>query len=323
MTLIIAAANTENVILVSDRRLTLPTGEVVDEETCKLTVYACPDAKLMIAYTGLATTGTETTGNWIINTLSAASNDSPSIYEVLEKFKNIANSEYDGFSANLKTSFNVELIFAGYYYSDSHFEPKIWMISNRNTANEFEIISCGASSDAIFLELAGCIKAVSDKYKREIKHMMSQRKPFHGIEMKIVHTIKSASNSSKSLGKVGKQINSCCLSRKLDSQFTATYHSDVTQNVMYAVNSVFSFGGDNPSIMMDATLTTGPESPPASIPKVNPSQLCKCGSGEKYKRCHAKIKYPYLPLSHEFSFKDKGFDSGHNFIARSYGASAV
>lgn len=323
MTLIIAAANTDNVILVGDRRLTLPTGEVVDEETCKLTVYACPDTKLMIAYTGLATTGTETTGNWIINTLSAASSGSPSIYEVIEIFKNIANSEYEGFSTKLNTSFKVELIFAGYYYSNTHFEPKIWKVSNYNNTNEFRILSCGSGDDVSFLELAGCTNAVSEKCKREIIQMMSQGKPTHGIEMKLVHAIKSASNNRRSLGKVGKQINSCCLSSKVNSQFTATYHSDVTQNVMYAVNSVFSFSGDNPSIMMDATLTTGSESPPASIPKVKPSQLCKCGSGEKYKHCHAKIKYPYLPLSHEFSFNDRSFDSGRRFIARSYGASAL
>jgi len=48
MTLIIAAANNEYSVLVSDRRLTLPNRQVVDEETCKLTTFACKDAKVMM-----------------------------------------------------------------------------------------------------------------------------------------------------------------------------------------------------------------------------------------------------------------------------------
>ena len=315
MTLIIAVASHDNAILASDRRLTFPDGSVAHDETCKLTVYACNDAKVMIAYTGLASIGGDSTGDWIINTLSTASKEEHSIYKVIDNFIKIANSAYEQLR---DVRFKLELIFAGYQYPDSGVaEPMIWKISNLDNDNEFKTIYCHGDK-GVYFELAGNACGVSEDTKSKIRDLMLQKQPAHGIEMKLVNTIKTASKKTPT---VGRQINSCCLNSSLNSQFTATYHSDITQRNMYAVNSVFAIANDSPSVMKGATLTVGKDCPPVSLPKAKPNQICPCGSGEKYKRCHGNIKYPYLPLSHEVDFTDDTIlKSGSKFTIRSYGA---
>lgn len=320
MTLIIAAANDKYAVLTSDRRLTLPGGQVVDEEACKLTVFACKDAKVMIAYTGIATTGKARTEDWIIDSLSEASENDCSIYEVIENFKNIANSQVSEISANINGEFRLELVFVGFYFFESKTHPKVWRISNLYNGLEFVVYSAGSVDDKAFIELGGTTRGVTEKDRREIKSLLFENKPVHGVEMKLVNTVKKASRNKKSLGKVGKQINSCCLSSDLNAPFMATYHSNVTQNVMYSVNSVLAISGGRASVMKDGILTAGPEWPPVSLPKANPSQLCPCGSGMKYKHCHSKIAYPYLPLSHENEITKGSQDSGTKFIVRTYGA---
>lgn len=321
MTLIIAAANSKNAILASDRRLTLPDGTVVHEETCKLTVYACSDAKVMIAYTGKASTGTDSTGNWILNTLSAVSKGAPSIYSVINNFTILANSEYENISHVLGEDFVVEIILVGFYYSGSGAEPKIWKISNLDSGKKFTLYSCGSDNDVVYLELAGNTRGVSDIAKREIKSLLLLEKPAHGIEMKLVNVIRVVSNDKKSLT-VGKQINSCFLTSSLNSEFTATYHSDMTQQTMYAVNGIFAVAEDGDAwVFKDATLTAGNDNPPATVPKAKDSQKCPCGSGEKYKHCHAKIKYPHLPIFFQDELKTPlTLSSGSRFTVRCYGA---
>lgn len=308
MTLIIAAANSENAILVCDRRLTLSGGRVLDEETCKLTVFACNDAKVMIAYTGSAMIGDGSTGDWIIDTLSRASNGTPSIYEVIESFKNIANSELPQIRL-ANSEFRLELIAVGFYFSENKAHPKIWKISNLGDDSKF-IVTHG-SNEVMAIEFGGSMGGVTEVDKREIKELLLKNKPAHGIEMKLVNVVKNASNSPKSCNTVGKQINSCYLSSALNSPFIATYHSNIAQNLMYSVNSVLAIAGGGASVMKDGVLTAGNECPPVSLPIATPSQRCPCGSGLKYKHCHSRIKYPYLPLCHGNTLTVGSLDSGN------------
>lgn len=320
MTLIIAAANSEYSVLVSDRRLTLPNGQIVDEETCKLTTFACKDAKVMMAYTGVAITGNGRTEDWILDLLMDASEGGVSIYEVIENFKNLANSQVDEITKRIKAEFRLELVIIGFYYADGQASPKAWRISNFYNGPEFSIYSSGISDNDTFIELGGTTGGVTEKAKGEIKSLVSRKRPVFGVEMKLVNVVKKASINKNSHGTVGKQINSCILNSSHNSPFLATYHSNISQQIMHAVNSVLSISDGRGSMMKDGKLMAGHECPPVSLPKVNPSQSCPCGSGLKFKHCHSKISYPYLPLSYENELKKGSLDSGTKFTVRTYGA---
>lgn len=319
MTLIIAAANDQYAVLASDRRLTRPDGTVVDEETCKITAFACKDAKVMIAYTGLATTGSGTTGDWVVDVLSEASDGHQSIYDVLERIKGIANAQYATLSAAVSCDFRLELVIVGFVFFDGTVEPKVWRVSNFHGDSSFTIYSAGPIKDVGFIEFGGTTAGVSKSERLEVKRLLALKKPPHGIEMKLVNAVRKAANNSKSLNTVGKQINSCLLASSPNSPFIATYHSNITQNTMYSINSVLATSGGKPFVMKDGRLQAGYECPPVSLPKVNPGRLCPCGSGMKYKQCHAKISYPYLPLSQEEELNEP-IESGKKFTVRTYGA---
>jgi hypothetical protein len=319
MTLIIAVANDQYAVLASDRRLTRPGGTVVDEETCKITAFACKDAKVMIAYTGLSTTGSGTTGDWVVDVLSEASEGHQSIYDVLERIKGVANAQYAALSAAVGCEFRLELVFAGFVFSDGTVEPKVWRVSNFNGDSSFTICSAGPIRGAGFIELGGTTAGVSQSERLELQRLLALKKPPHGIEMKLVNTVRKAASNSKSSNAVGKQINSCFLTSSPDSPFIATYHSNIPQNTMYSINSVLATSGGKPFVMKDGRLHAGYECPPVSLPKVNPGRLCPCGSGMKYKHCHAKISYPYLPLSQGEELNEP-VQSGKKFTVRTYGS---
>lgn len=319
MTLIIAVANEQYAVLASDRRLTRPDGTVVDEETCKMTAFVCKDAKVMIAYTGLATTGTGSTGDWVVDVLSEASEGHQSIYDVLESIKGVANAQYTKLSSAVGCEFRLKLVIAGFVFSEGTVEPKVWRVSNFHGAPSFTLYSAGPIKDAGFIELGGTTAGVSQSDRLEIQRLLAQKKSPHGIEMKLVNVVRKAANSSKSLNSVGKQINSCLLASSTDSPFIATYHSNISLNTMYSINSVLATSDGKPFVMKDGTLQVGYECPPVSLPKVNSGRLCPCGSGMKYKHCHAKISYPYLPLSQEEEL-NQPIESGKKFTVRTYGA---
>ena len=72
MTLIVAAGNKDFAVLAADRRLT-SNGKLVDDEANKATILACYDARMAIAFTGLATWGSFSTEKWLLESLSVAS----------------------------------------------------------------------------------------------------------------------------------------------------------------------------------------------------------------------------------------------------------
>ena len=69
MTLLVSILNTEFAILLADRRLT-SGGNLVDDHYNKLTVLCCHNARVAIAFTGLAQAGTFDTSEWMMSYLN-------------------------------------------------------------------------------------------------------------------------------------------------------------------------------------------------------------------------------------------------------------
>lgn len=84
MTLIIAAANKDAVLLVADTRLTRPDGSLYDDCAIKTIVLHCWDAKLVLAYTGLAIIEGKRTDRWLVSKLREANASRKAFLEVVE-----------------------------------------------------------------------------------------------------------------------------------------------------------------------------------------------------------------------------------------------
>lgn len=318
MTLIVGCANDKYAVLASDRRLTFPNGVVAEEESCKLTVFACNDAKLMFAYTGSARAGNTTTEDWLVRLFKAESELHISIYEILERIKVTANKEATAIE-RMGSRFQIEVLMIGFYYGDDQPQPKVWKLSNIEGNDGFQLHRYSKESGAILIESAGNTRAITKSDIDECRVLLSKRAPAAGAEMKAANCIKKAASRKSANGKIGQQVNTCRLSAGRDAAFIATYHSEHPKQVMYGVNSVFAVGGTK-TATMGPRLIAGSECPPVSLPKVNPGKRCPCGSGMKYKHCHARMRYPYLPVTHQLEVAEKEVASGRIFTVMSYGA---
>lgn len=65
MTLILGLANQQQVILISDRRLSV-NGKVVEDESNKAATLNLQDARLAVGFTGLARAGRFQTRRWLL-----------------------------------------------------------------------------------------------------------------------------------------------------------------------------------------------------------------------------------------------------------------
>ena len=72
MTQLLGMANLDWAIIVADRKVTWSTGETLDDPATKLIYLQCFDARMAVAYTGLARIGSDPTGDWLTMRLADA-----------------------------------------------------------------------------------------------------------------------------------------------------------------------------------------------------------------------------------------------------------
>ena len=93
MTLILTLGNKENVVQISDRRLT-SNGRLVDDESNKCGAMFCLNARMAFAYTGLACWGSFSTPKWLLNALHDSGAPDFTIGEILERLKGKATDTF-------------------------------------------------------------------------------------------------------------------------------------------------------------------------------------------------------------------------------------
>jgi hypothetical protein len=94
VTLIITALADDSVVQVSDRRLTWPDGSLYSENATKAICIACSDARLSLAYTGLARIGTTSTDRWLVDTLIESGAALKTFPELVESLATIATMRF-------------------------------------------------------------------------------------------------------------------------------------------------------------------------------------------------------------------------------------
>ncbi len=321
MTLILAALAPEYVVVGADRRLS-DNGQSVEEESTKLTVLVTPDARTVIAYTGIARAGDFDTEHWILDTLSRVSSATPDLHSILEGLRSGAGMAVRQLAGTSPPDIRLTLLVAGFIYQRAAAEPLAWKITNwEHTGSgalteEFQIISYAPSPhDNMLLISAGNTSAVEGSDTQVLEALLRRGIPAIGVEGKIHDIIRKASLSPLSRNTVGPQCNACIVSRDTALRIAATYYSEhVTRNV-YSVNTVL-----HDMITSGALLQVGGSMPPAVVPKRGPNEPCSCGSEVKYQRCHGALEYLYLPMTVALSYLKPSYPSGQSIVVESRGA---
>jgi hypothetical protein len=293
MTLLIAMVRKDVAILLADRRLSRD-GQMLDDEYNKVCVFFCKDAKVAIAFTGLATIGSFSTADWIATTLSNAATEHTSISDVIEALRAKLGPQMQ--SLNVEDS-RLTLLCVGYLYWGEHPESCLYEISNvgqngaANPDATLRVLSPNSDTQSV-VELAGAIKVVPAVTLERLKKLLANPhlKPQDVLRFSVRH-LQSASRSSAALNSIGEQCNSAILSREIDTVVTSTYHSMYKTNRAYAANVVIagasSFTGMQ---IVSPQVLAGPE--------IREKDVCWCGSGLRFGKCHLKkfgATYAYVP----------------------------
>lgn len=304
MTLIITVANDENIIQVSDRRLSYSKGKPNDESNKAIVMY-CNDARMVIGYTGLAEAGKFKTRDWLLDALNKCGPPDFTANGIINRFREMASQDF----ANLKLLRNVSpynrrltILFSGYLFQSpvvavftivTNFENRMSGEISRGDWGKFVTFNRReewprAKPFSLFNSI-GVIPDINDSDFRKLDDLVNKIKNPEAIIGKLIDIFHKFAGSAKSEGAVGKQLNSVVLSRDLSLNVRTQYYSNEVKSETYMPDVVYVQTGQHLNVSsvsirpLDANVSSA-----LSGPKLKRNQICWCGSGKKYKRCHGE-----------------------------------
>lgn len=330
MTLIIAGGNNDHCFLSADRRLS-GNGEIFDDETNKITVLGCNDTKCSIAFTGLANYTYKGksfyTLSWLYDTIDKICNRNSDFDNLIEELAVEANNEIGKINFLDKNHKALTFVIIGYQYRDGKKVLKLIKISNFEEGGDFEnfkIIDLTNESLEINYTIAGYTKPVTDNDLEGLIKLLKNNKPVKYLENYCINKIAEISGRTTAKGLIGPQINCVNILSKIPSKITHTYYSSTLTSICYGAIGFLYFKEQALIKSYGSELYTGIE--PAIVPKVKKNHKCLCGKGLKYKDCHGRFRYPYLPMTFqvEFTPEAEAFPIwGNFFTVESIGASQL
>jgi hypothetical protein len=306
MTLIIAMGNQQHVVLVSDRRLS-SNGQPTNDESNKAGVFACRNARLAVAYTGLAVQETDfaRTNNfidWLPLALMKAAAPDYLMRPTIERFSERATQYFAGVQVRRRTDKKTTVVLAGYCYDETQPRQYSWRVTNFEDADgtesqepfddfRFYCDHGGRSTDqdAGFRALLGAHHKVRDDDIAPLDALIFKNKPAHALVGKAVEIIRTAAQTNQG---IGKQCNSVVLPKDLDAQAVVAYHSASLSSQYYTPWHVEARGNETGVYTIAEPVIESRDANnqplPISVPKVGRNEPCPCRSGLKYKRCHGR-----------------------------------
>jgi hypothetical protein len=135
MTLIFCVVNEENAVLVADRRLSFGQNVPPDDESSKASVINLADARLAVAFTGLAEIPAFAgkpkfyTRRWVADALIEAATPSPLLQPTMYRFREIASRDIEQLPIRPQDR-RLTVVAVGYEYSADDARPWYFRVSN-------------------------------------------------------------------------------------------------------------------------------------------------------------------------------------------------
>ncbi|PKL78146.1 MAG: hypothetical protein CVV27_03875 [Candidatus Melainabacteria bacterium HGW-Melainabacteria-1] len=327
MTLLIGAANSSYAFLASDRRLSW-NGQLVDDEANKATILATRDARVAMAFTGLAKCEGFLAEDWLLEVLYEGSKQTNEILPLLDFLAARANQDIPNLTVVEPQHRRLAILIVGFTYWTENPEPAGWLLTNLPSDmagcgfSRFSLGKSGSENSPVLVRFAGSTGSISDRDNTVLRAMLSNRRSREAIEGKLADMLCVASKHPRSQGSVGAQGNICLIPATPNENMQSTYYASASSWQVFGANSVFAVTGKGAMLVAAGTLLVGNFFPPPNIPQVKPNRPCPCGSGVKYKRCHQGLKYGYLPLTAMIELQKGILPSGHRFAVNSRGTAS-
>jgi hypothetical protein len=303
MTLIIGAINRRQAVVVSDRRLSFD-GQILEEEANKATTLVCRDARLAIAFTGLATFGTFVTRRWLLESLAEAANPHGLVGPMFEAFTKLATAKFASLITPRLTDKLLSVFCAGYVHDEVGPRGTMLLVSNferlglspqeDKPGSEFHVSWIREARPAESMGAvctAGMKAAAREADLTSLSELVREDKPPGAIVGKAIETVRNAAESVLARNSIGKQCTSIVLPSNPGEPVEAAYHSATMSRVMHSPSHIEARGGEFGIYMIDSPesgLIVNHMRQVVAGPKLGRNQPCWCGSGRKFKRCHGQ-----------------------------------
>ena len=307
MTMILVVGNRDNVIQISDRRLTR-AGSVYEEDWGKSGSIVFPNGRFAFGFSGIARVDGVDIRRWILNSLYDLG--SPD-YEIAKTFQRLKDHATNFFKTNLVLKSikpfakRLSMMFSGYLYF--HDPPMIGsvIISNyqglkmgapsEKAWEEFESLYSNEqkpmTDHVSFIQRIGAWRAMTRKDDDEIRTMLKERKPYKAIISKAISIMHKMADRPEAREAIGKQLSWIRIPSATNETIETGYHSNIPTHATFIPSAVILLGDKNRSVFEEPVIeAVDPDStPPMNYPKTNKNAPCPCGSGKRYKHCHGKI----------------------------------
>lgn len=296
MTFAIVAANADQVVQVSDRRLTW-NGKLGSEAAIKAGHLLCDDASVLYCFTGLAQIGSHSTSFWLMDTLALSAKQEPLWRELIEVFAERASNYFATVPAirELPASHRrLTVMFTGYTSGQfivnalvSNFQDFTNFIDHPEARKSFTVYAeksiVSAPQNPTIIQAIGAFSALTIADETELRLMLEQRAAAEAIRQKAASLVQAISARHRSAGTVGKRLNTARLDFRNPTIPVSGYISDVVENAISLIDQVdgrsYGTGIQIGSVQFSAQS-------PIVFPKVHRNAPCPCGSGKKFRYCH-------------------------------------
>lgn len=316
VTLIVAIGNSAYSAIVVDRRLTI-SGVPLTDEANKLTFLCCDDARVAIAFTGLAEINGIRTD---IQLMLAIKDIVASAYDITGTVLGLIDRLNSLWKNHRLKGEKLIFIVTGFVYWEEVPQQVCMWIGNDGDPQRatFSLRQKTIQEPEVLLESIGTTSGLDDEAVSRLRELLVRRRPAAEAVTKAVSIIQRAAERSSEL--VGLQCNSAVISSSPDRIMSGTYHSAFRTGVAYLPNIAFPRGAQfmNGKSSVSEAFLAGPS--------IRKNDDCWCNSGRKFKACHMKIMgtvsarsggfgSPLFPTqSIEF---EKGYPSGKRFVVAS------
>jgi len=286
---------------VTDRRFADEGGHVLDDEGSKLAIFCCPDARMAVTYTGLASFGKFSTHRWLLQSLLDAAKPDLHIRPTMDRLGQIATRDIAKLGLP-KVSCRLSITLCGYHYSEPPPLGCVCRITNfenddgtaaAEARGEFSVTCVRQRRQAGYdfqgIWTSGVRGAIPPGGLPALQGLMATGRPAQALVWKAVEVIRSAAKSTLSGGLIGQQCLSVIIPSDPRRKVLSGYHTSKLSYEMFMPSMVNAMSPQTMSYITDFHFEAVSKTTPMFVPKVGPKQPCPCGSHKKYKNCHGRV----------------------------------
>jgi hypothetical protein len=298
MTIVLTLGNADQIVQVSDRRLSF-NGKLIDDDAFKGGIFVCSNARLAFGFTGLAKLDSFDTERWLLENLVELGKPDFDARSILDRLTQKATQDFARLPSLARVpgeGKRLSVMFSGYLYHSSPPLAVYAIMTNfqdfvlqEDASRAWDSFKCTywaekkpRQENFTFIQRVGFWQAMSTSDEVLLRDLLSERKSAKAIVDKAVQIIRNIADRPQAVGTIGKQLSSIILPRDFNVNFVSGYHPMYSRQIICLTPMAVSTR-DKQMAIAEPKLSSDI---PNVFPKVGRNEPCPCGSGRKYKKCH-------------------------------------